>query len=150
MKWRFEIIVILTIIFQGCFIQKQQNGSEDIFRYIDLGNGIVINLGDDINEYKKHLIDLGEYYKVPGILFGGEAQEIWLFTDEKNLVTKFRFIYASFVSFDYQLESYKKTLGIPKIESQKAEWKDKRTKFSLLKLGENEIVADLEDIKKKR
>lgn len=141
-------ILLLLLIFQivSCSTTKKRiniTGNE-IFRYINIGFGRQLQLGDEITFYKNLLINTDSGYKLRGGPYG-DAKEIYVFVNEKEIISGFKFIYGEDVRFEEKASSYQESLGNSITMKNKAIWRDGRTEFIIQQTKKGKVFAALLD-----
>ncbi len=149
MKWnQIFFVIILMSLFSACNLTKSNlNKQIEIFRYIDIGGNRIIRLGDKVDLHIGYLHEReNDYFQIIGGPFGGQANEIFIYVDKHNRISKFEFIYDKSIQFENQVESYKETIGSPKKNAKnKSIWEDSKTKFILFQSEGNVVIAELID-----
>lgn len=144
---KYQALFTVLLFSLLTYSAKSQSASQEIFRYIDIGNDYKMLLGDNIDSHIKYLQKLDDncFQFAGGI---GDADEIFVYIDKNNNIRKFKFTYPMGAFFKAKVMSYKTTFGSPNKEMyashgnyvEKAIWEDAKTKFTITSLLRRSVM----------
>lgn len=142
------VLIIFTLIF-GNLLAFAQTRNEGIFRYVDLGEGRKISLGQEFTKIENLFIKTEIGFRLKPDTFG-VAKDINIFLANNKIKAIFFDYFSNEKTFEQKVASYTKSLGKPKsnknfdsnsIKVNVVYWEDNRTRFELIKKTEREKVS---------